>query len=67
MPTHAKRGRIRALSTLLMRAHACWMSALALYLTKPVDEFAVLTTADRRSLATVLRRGDVLLSAGSTR
>jgi len=43
------------------------MSALALYLTKPVDEFSMLTTADQQALAMVLRRGDVLLSAGSTR
>jgi len=43
------------------------MRALALYLTKPVDEFSMLTAADREALATVLRRGDVLLSAGSTR
>src|SRR4030095_12365955 len=49
------------------RSRACWMSALALYLAKPVDEFSMLTTADQQALATVLRRGDVLLSAGSTR
>ena len=67
MPKHATRGLIRALSTLLKRARACWMGALALYLAKPVDEFSMLTTADRQALATVLRRGDVLLSAGSTR
>ena len=67
MPKHPTRGLIRALSTLLKRARACWMSALALYLTKPVDEFSMLTTADQQALATVLRRGDVLLSAGSTR
>jgi hypothetical protein len=67
MPKHPTRGLIRALSTLLKRARACWMSALALYLAKPVDEFSMLTTADQQALATVLRRGDVLLSAGSTR
>ena len=33
----------------------------------PFDEFSMLTTADQQALATVLRRGDVLLSAGSTR
>ena len=43
------------------------MSALVLYLTKPVDEFSMLTTAEQQVLARVLRRGDVLLSAGSTR
>ena len=47
MPTHPTRGLIRALSTLLERARACWMSALALYLAKPVDEFSMLTTADQ--------------------
>ena len=67
MPKHPTRGLIRALSTLLKRARACGMSALALYLAKPVDEFSMLTTADQQALATVLRRGDVLLSAGSTR
>ncbi len=67
MPTHPTRGLISALSTLLKRALARWMSALALYLAKPVDEFSMLTTADQQALATVLRRGDVLLSAGSTR
>ena len=67
MPKDPTRGLIRALSTLLKRVRACWMSALALYLAKPVDEFSMLTTADQQALATVLRRGDVLLSAGSTR
>jgi hypothetical protein len=67
MPKHPTRGLIRAQSTLLKRARACRMGALALYLAKPVDEFSMLTTADREALATVLRRGDVLLSAGSTR
>ena len=67
MPKHPTRGLIRALSTLLKRARACWMSVLALYLAKPADEFSMLTTADQQALATVLRRGDVLLSAGSTR
>jgi hypothetical protein len=67
MPKHATLGLIRALSTLPQRARACWMNAVALYLAKPVDEFSMLTTADQQALATVLRRGDVLLSAGSTR
>jgi cell wall-associated NlpC family hydrolase len=43
------------------------MSALALYLAKPLDEFSTLTSVERRGLAAVLRRGDVLLSAGNTR
>jgi hypothetical protein len=67
MPKHPTRGLIRAVSTLIKRTRACWMSALALYLAKPVDEFPMLTTADQQVLATVLRRGDVLLSAGNTR
>ena len=67
MPKHATRGLISALSTPLKRARARWMRALALYLAKLVDEFSMLTTADRHALARVLRRGDVLLSAGSTR
>jgi cell wall-associated NlpC family hydrolase len=67
MPKHRTRGPIRALSTLLKRAGARWVGALALYLAKPIDEFSMLTTADQAALATVLRPGDVLLSAGSTR
>ena len=67
MSTHPTRKLISALSNLPKRARACWMSALALYLAKPVDEFSMLTTADQQALAAVLRRGDVLLSAGSTR
>ena len=58
MPTHPTRGLIRALSTLLKRARACWMSALALYLAKPVDEFSMLTTADQQALLEPGRRGD---------
>jgi hypothetical protein len=42
------------------------MSALAVYLAKPLGDLS-LTNAHRQSLATVLRRGDVLLSAGNTR
>jgi hypothetical protein len=67
MPKHPTRGLISALSTLLKRARARWISALALYLARPVDEFSMLTTADQQALARVLLRGDVLLSAGSTR
>ena len=67
MPEHPTRGMISAVSTLLEGARARWMSALALYLAKPVDEFSMLTTADHLALAAVLRRGDVLLSAGNTR
>ena len=58
MPKHPTRGLIRVLLTPLNRVRACWMSALALYLAKPVDELSMLTTADQQALATVLRRGD---------
>ena len=67
MPTHAKRGRIRALSVLLEHARARVISALTLYLAEPFEEFSMLTIADRQALARVLRRGDALLSVGSTR
>jgi len=43
------------------------MSRLARYLAKPLGQSSTLTHADRRGLAAVLRRGDVLLSAGNTR
>lgn len=49
------------------RARAFAISALARYLARPVGEFSTLTATDRQALAVVLRRGDVLLSSGSTR
>jgi len=60
-------GLIGAISSLLERACAVAMSALARYLASPFGEFSTLTSTDRQALATVLRRGDVLLSAGNTR
>ena len=58
---------IRAAARLLESAGNWLTSALALYLARPLDQFSTLTCADRRALASVLRRGDVLLSAGNTR
>ena len=60
-------GRIGTIERLLEMARNRAMSALALYLTRPLDEFSTLTSAERSALAAVLRRGDVLLSAGTTR
>ena len=60
-------GGLGAVARLLESAGNWVMSALALYLARPLDEFSTLTGADRRALASVLRRGDVLLSAGNTR
>ena len=60
-------GCIANVARLLESARNRAMNALALYLAKPLDEFSTLTSADRRALAAVLRRGDVLLSAGNTR
>lgn len=51
---------------LLERLRTGAASAIALRLARPLDEFSTLTTADRQALAAVLRRGDVLLSAGNT-
>jgi hypothetical protein len=58
---------IDALYGLFDRARARVVNRLTLYLAKPVEQFATLTSADRAALATVLRPGDVLLSAGTTR
>jgi uncharacterized protein YycO len=41
--------------------------AFVLYLAKPANAFATLTSSDQRALVAVLHRGDVLLSAGTTR
>ena len=58
---------IGATARLLDKARNRAMTALALYLARPLDEFSTLTAVDRQALARVLRRGDVLLSAGNTR
>ena len=60
-------GLIGAISSLLERACAVAMSALARYLARPLGEFSTLTSTDRQAVAAVLRRGDVLLSSGNTR
>jgi hypothetical protein len=60
-------GPIGTIGRLLERARNRALSALALYLTRPLDEFSTLTNEERSALAAVLRRGDVLLSAGNTR
>jgi cell wall-associated NlpC family hydrolase len=52
---------------LLERVRTRAMRVLALYLARPLGEFSTLTSADRQALAAMLRRGDVLLSAGNTR
>jgi hypothetical protein len=43
------------------------IGALVLYLAKPIKHHGPATTADARSIAAILDRGDVLLSAGNTR
>ena len=48
-----------------IRARA--VRAFVLYLATPADALATLTSSDQRALAAVLDRGDVLLSAGTTR
>src|SRR5215472_7678675 len=60
-------GRIGTIGRLLETARNRAMSALALYLARPLDQFSTATSVDRRALAAVLRRGDVLLCAGNTR
>ncbi len=55
------------LSGVVERASARVIGALTLYLAKPQGRFSTLTSADRQALAAVLRRGDVLLSAGNSR
>ena len=62
-----KRSALDTIGRLLDSARNRAMSALALYLARPLDEFSTLTSAERGALAAVLRRGDVLLSAGNTR
>jgi hypothetical protein len=67
MSQRAIDGRSGAISGVIERARVSAVHALVLYLAKPVGEFATLASTDQRALATLLRRGDVLLSAGSTR
>ena len=58
---------VGAAMMLLTRTRARLISALVLYLAKPIKHYSPATTADAGSLARVLDRGDVLLSDGDTR
>ena len=58
---------VGAAMMLLTRTRARLISALVLYLAKPIKHYGPATTADAGSLARVLDRGDVLLSDGDTR
>jgi hypothetical protein len=53
--------------SLLARSRTRLIDALALYLAQPVKHRAASTAADTRSLAAMLRHGDVLLTDGNTR
>jgi hypothetical protein len=55
------------ISSLLARSRSRLIDALALYLAQPVKHRAASTAADTRSLAAMLRHGDVLLTDGNTR
>ena len=67
MSKHATLDLAGAIASLSERARALVLSALARYLARPLGEFSTLTSTDRQAVAAVLRRGDVLLSSGSTR
>lgn len=56
-----------AISRIIEQIGARIVRAFVLYLAKPVDALATLTRSDLQTLAEVLDRGDVLLSAGNTR
>jgi hypothetical protein len=58
---------VAAALTLLTRMRTRVIGELALYLAQPVKHSSPATTADPQSLAAILDRGDVLLSAGNTR
>ncbi len=53
--------------TLFARIRSRVMATLALYLTQPIKHYRPATTADPRSLASILDPGDVLLSDCNTR
>jgi hypothetical protein len=61
------RGLAAASSRIIEQIGARILRAFVLYLAKPVDALATLTRSDLQTLAEVLDRGDVLLSAGNTR
>ncbi|HVO89125.1 MAG TPA: YiiX/YebB-like N1pC/P60 family cysteine hydrolase [Casimicrobiaceae bacterium] len=67
MATRAKRRLLRRFSALLERTRARAMRSFALYLAKPIEQFSLPAATDQQALAAVLRRGDVLLTAGNTR
>lgn len=58
---------VAALTLLLTQIRARLIGTLVLYLAQPVKHYSPPTTADAESLATILDRGDVLLSEGNTR
>jgi len=58
---------VRAAATLLARIRTRVIGALVLYLTRPIKHYSPATTADPRSLASILDPGDVLLSDCNTR
>jgi len=57
----------RCISRLVQRFRARALRAVIGYLEQPVNTFDTITNSDRRALALVLDRGDVLLSEGNTR
>lgn len=58
---------IAAMPALFARMRASLIDELANYLTAPINGCIASTTADPRSLASTLDRGDVLLTEGNTR
>jgi hypothetical protein len=58
---------VAAALMLLARMRTRLMGALVRYLAQPVKHHSPAATADPRSLAAILDRGDVLLSDGNTR
>ena len=58
---------VAAAPALLARIRTRLIDGLVRYLTRPIKHCTLTTTADPRSLAGMLDRGDVLLSEGNTR
>jgi hypothetical protein len=58
---------VAAAPMLLARMRTRFIGALVRYLAQPINHDSPATTADPRSLAAILDRGDVLLSEGNTR
>jgi hypothetical protein len=61
------RKMLAATSRIIEHMRARVIRAFVLYLAEPASAFATLSSSELRSLAEVLDRGDVLLSAGNTR